>query len=88
MPMILPHPIFSVHDHQTVEDRVVPATDIAIAPFFEGPNGISPEGIVIVEVIEGLVLPGVDIEDPLNRTPIKGMTKDLQELSSVRTNHA
>ena len=85
--MILPHPIFGAHDHQTVEDRVVPATDIAIAPLFEGPNGVSPEGVVIVEVIEGLVLPGVDIEDPLDRTPIKGMTENLRELS-VRTNHA
>ena len=87
MPMILPHPIFGAHDHQTVEDRVVPATDVAIAPLFKGLNGVSPEGIVIVEVIEGLVLPGIDIEDPLARTPIKGTSKDLQELS-VRTNHA
>ena len=77
MPMILPHPIFGAHDHQTVEDRVVPATDIAIAPLFKGPNGVSPEGVVIVQVIEGLILPGINIEDPLNQTPIEGMLKDL-----------
>ena len=87
MPMILPHPIFGAHNHQTVEDRVVPATNIAIAPLFEGPNGVSPEGVVVVEVIEGLVLPGINIKDPLARTPIEGTTKDLQELS-VQTNHA
>ena len=87
MPMILPHPIFGAHDHQMVEDRVVPATDVAIAPLFESPNGVSPEGIIVVEVIEGLVLPGINIEDPLARTPIEGTSKDLQELS-VRTNHA
>ena len=83
MPMILPHPIFGTHDHQTVEDRVVPAMNVAIAPLFESPNGVSPEGVVIVEVIKGLVLPGIDIKYPLARTPIKGTTKDLQELSSV-----
>ena len=87
MPMILPHPIFGAHDHQPVEYRIVPATDVVIAPLFERPNGVSPEGIVIVEVIEGFVLPGIYIEDPLARTPIKGTLKDLQELSSVRTNH-
>ena len=76
-----------MHNHQTVEDRVVPATNVAIAPLFKGPKGVSPEGVVIVEVIEGLVLPGIDIEDPLNRTPIERTTKDLRELS-VRTNHA
>ena len=85
--MILPHPIFGAHDHQTVKDRVVPATNVAIAPLFERPNSVSPEGIVVVEVIEGLVLPGINIEDPLARTPIKGTSKDLQELS-VRANHA
>ena len=88
MLMILPHPIFGTHNHQTVEDRVVPVTDVAIAPLFERLNGVSPEGIVVVKVIEGLVLPGINIEDPLARTPIKGMSKDLHELSSVRTNHA
>ena len=87
MPMVLPHPIFGAHNHQTVEDRVVPATDIVIAPLFKRPNGISPEGVVIVKVVEGLVLPGIDIEDPLARTPIKGTSKDLQELS-VRAHHA
>ena len=85
--MILPHPIFGAHDHQPVEYQIVPAMDVAIAPLLEHPNSVSPEGIVIVEVIEGLVLPGVDIEDPLDRTPIKGMTENLRELS-VRTNHA
>ena len=55
--------------------------DIAIAPLFKSPNGVCPEGVVIVEVIEGLILPGIDIEDPLARTPIKGTSKDLQELS-------
>ena len=85
--MILPHPVFGTHDHQTVEDQVVPATDVAIAPLFKCPNGVSPEGIVIVEVIEGFVLPGIYVEDPLARTPIEGTSKDLQELS-VRTNHA
>ena len=77
MPMILPHPIFGAHDHQTVEDWVVPVTDVTIAPLFERPNGVSPEGIVVVEVIEGLVLPGIDIEDPLARTPIKETPKNL-----------
>ena len=86
--MVLPHPIFGAHDHQMVKDQVVPATNIVIAPLFKSPNGVSPEGIAIVEVIEGLVLPGINIKDPLARTPIKGMSKDLQELSSVRTNHA
>ena len=88
MPMILPHPIFGAHDHQTVEDRVVPATDVAIAPLFERPNGVSPEGIIVVEVIKGLVLPGINVEDPVAWTPIKGPLKNLHELSSVRTNHA
>ena len=37
-----------------------------------------------MEVIKGLVLPGIDIEDPLARTPIEGTPKNLQELS-VRT---
>ena len=63
MLMILPHPIFAAHDHQPVEHRIVPATDVAVAPFFKGPNGVSPEGVIIVEVIKGLVLPGIDIED-------------------------
>ena len=85
--MILPHPIFGAHDYQTVEDRVVPTTNIAIAPLLERPNGVSPEGIVVVEVIEGLVLPGIGIEDPVAQTLIEGTSKDLQELS-VRTNHA
>ena len=85
--MILPHPIFGAHDHQTVKDQVVPAMDVAIAPLLERPNGVSPKGIVVVEVIEGLVLPGIYIKDPLARTPIKGTPKNLQELSSVRTNH-
>ena len=88
MPMILPHPIFGAHDHQTVKDRVVPATDVAIAPLFECPNDVSPEGIVIVEVMEGFVLPGIYVEDPLARTSIKGTLRNLQELSSVQTNHA
>ena len=82
MPMILPHPIFGAHDHQTV----VPATDVAIAPLFERLNGVSPEGIIVVEVIEGFVLPGINVEDPLAGTPIKGTPKNLQELS-VRANH-
>ena len=86
--MILPHPIFRAHNHQPVKYRIVPATDIAIAPLFERPNGVSPEGIVVVEVIEGFVLPGIYVKDPLTRTPIKGTPKNLQELSSVRTNHA
>ena len=77
MSMILPHPIFGAHDHQTVEDWVIPATNVAVAPFFESPNGVCPKGVVIVEVIEGLVLPGIDIEYPLARTLIKGTTKDL-----------
>ena len=88
MPMILPHPIFGAHDHQPVKHRIVPATDVAIAPFFKSPNSVSPEGIIVVEVVEGLVLPGIYVEDPLARTPIKGTSKDLHELSSVRTNHA
>ena len=78
MLMILPHPIFGAHDHQPVKYQIVPATDIVIAPFLKGPNSVSPEGVVIVEVIEGFVLPGINVEEPLARTLIKGMLKNLQ----------
>ena len=76
--MILSHPIFGAHDHQPVKYQIVPAMDIVIAPLFESLNGVSPEGIVIVEVIEGLILPGIDVEEPLARTPIKGTSENLR----------
>ena len=88
MPVILPHSIFGAHNHQPVKHWIIPAMDVAIAPLLKGPNGVSPEGIVVVEVIKGFILPGINIKDPLARTPIEGMPKNLQELSSVRTNYA
>ena len=62
--------------------------DVTIAPLFESPNGVNPKGIVIVEVIEGFGLPGIDVREALARTPIQGPPENLQESSLVHTNHA
>ena len=74
--MFLSHPIFGTHNHQSVEHQVIPVTNVA--PLLKSPNSESPEGIIIVEVIEGFIPPGIYVEDPLARTTIEGTSKNLR----------
>ena len=56
---------------------VVPVMDIAIVPLFKSLNSVSPEGIVVMEVIKGFVLPGIYVEEPLAWTTVEGMSENL-----------
>ena len=80
-PMILTsNPIFGPHNKQPVHYRTIPAVHAAVSPLFKGTNGVSPEGIVIVEVIKCFILPGIYVKEPLARTPIQGSPNNLQSL--------
>ena len=82
IPMILPHPILSAHNHQLVEHQIIPATNVTIAPLLKSPNSVSPECIIIVEVIEGFVLPGIYIR-ALGRDNDRGNNEKSMESSLV-----
>ena len=63
------HPVRATHQHQTVDNRVQPLVDVAVPPFFKGPDAVSPQGIVKVDFVERIFVPINSIESTIGPTP-------------------
>ena len=53
-----PRPVRTSHQEQPVDNRVVPAGKVTVLPFFEGTDGIRPEGIIVMDLVQRIFVPG------------------------------
>ena len=57
--IIDPCPIRTSHQEQSVDNWVVPLGDIAVLPFLECTDGIRPEGIIVMDLVKWIFVPGL-----------------------------
>ena len=53
-------PVWTPHQEQPVDNWVIPVGDIAVLPFFEGMDGVHPKGIIIMDLIQWVFIPGLE----------------------------
>ena len=60
--------IRTTHQHQPVDNGIHPLVDVAVPPFFKGPDIVGPQSIVEVDLIEGIFVPLDRIEGAIGTT--------------------
>ena len=59
--IIRSRPVWTLHQEQLVNNWVIPTGDVTVLPLLEGADGVRPKGIIVVDLIQRIIIPGLKL---------------------------